>query len=148
MVTQNENKVLLIDDDPDCLDAVNQILQRAGYKTFTISDGRLASQIVTEHKINLVVVDYNMPEINGLQVINEIKKARQDIPVLLMTAEPSDELKIKSAKAGAFGFIPKPINIPIFKRIVSKAIQSDGMRHVTVRRSFVFTRVIQWIKHK
>ena len=141
-------RILLVDDDPNCLDAIDQILRREGYEILTVDDGRSALEIIIENKIDLAIVDFSMPGMDGLHVIHKIKQMRRNIPVILMTAEPSKELRLASLEAGAYSFMTKPINIPSFRQMVAKALQSPRMRTVEVRRQLVFTRWIERIRHR
>ena len=145
---EDRYKILLIDDDANCLDAVDQILRREGYDTLLTENGKAAAKMAAESSVDLAIVDYNMPEIDGLRVLQEIRRERPDLPVLLMTAEPSQELELASIRAGAFSFISKPINIPVFKQIVAEALQASELKTITMRRSVVLTRWIRWIKKK
>ena len=148
MIHEGAHRILLVDDDSNCLDAIEQILRREEYETFTIDGGRNAIEFIIGNKIDLAIVDFNMPDMDGLHVLYEIRRMRRNFPVILMTAEPSKELKLASLEAGAYSFITKPIHIPSFRQIVAKALNSPRMRTVTVRRQLVFTRWIRWIKHR
>ena len=148
MIHEGAHRILLVDDDPNCLDAIEQILRREEYETFTIDGGRNAIEFIMGNKIDLAIVDFNMPDMDGLHVLYEIRRMRRNFPVILMTAEPSKELKLASLEAGVYSFITKPIHIPSFRQIVAKALSSPRMRTVTVRRQLVFTRWIRWIKHR
>jgi DNA-binding NtrC family response regulator len=148
MIRRGVYRILLVDDDPDCLDAVDQILRREGYETFSIGEGRSAVKVIMENEIDLAIVDFNLPDIDGLHILHEIKRMRYNLPVIIMTAEPSKELRWASLEAGAYSFIPKPINIPNLRQIVAKALQSPRLKNVEVRRQLVFTRWIRWIKHR
>lgn len=148
MIHERAYRILLVDDDPNCLDAIDQILRREGYQTFTIDGGRAAVEIVAGNDIDLAIVDFNLPDIDGLHVLYEIRRMRRSFPVILMTAQPSKEVRLASLEAGAYSFLPKPINIPNFRQIVARALSSPRTRTVTVRRQMVVTRWIRWIKHK
>jgi DNA-binding NtrC family response regulator len=145
MIQRGTYRILLIDDDPNCLDAIDQILRRDGYETFSTGEGRGAMKIIAESNIDLAIVDVHLPDIDGLHVLYEIKRVRRDLPVMLMTAEPSKELRLASLEAGAYSFISKPINIPSFRRIVAKALESPRLKTMVVRRELVITRWIRGI---
>jgi DNA-binding NtrC family response regulator len=138
-------KILLVDDDLNCLDAIEQIMQRDGYETFPISEGSKAVEVITENNIDLAIVDFNMPDMDGIHVIKQIKRVKRDMPVILVTAQPSREVKIASIEAGAFSFISKPIDIPNFRQTVAEALQSPKLRNGELRRNIVFVKWIRWI---
>lgn len=139
-MSQRVYKILLVDDDPNCLDAIDQILRRDGYDTIKADEGRPALRLLSENTIDLAIVDFNLPDIDGIQVLYEIKRIYKNIPTIIMTSELSKEIKLASLEAGAYSFVSKPINIPIFRNIVAKAIQSSHTRTIEVRREMVFIR--------
>lgn len=141
-------RILLVDDDPNCLDAVDQTLRREGYDTFPSSDGRTGLEAVAKISFDLAIVDFDLPDMDGLHVLYEIKRMHRNLPVIIMTARTSKEMRLASLEAGAYTFIPKPINIPNFKQIVARVFSSPSIKTVTIRRQLVVTRWIRWIKHK
>ncbi len=148
MIREKAYGILLVDDDPSCLDAIEQILRREGYEIFPIGEGRTAVRIMMENDIDLAIVDFNLLDMDGLHVLHEIKRMRRNLPVIIMTAERSNEVRLASLEAGAYTFVPKPINIPNFRRIVARALQSPRPQTMEVRRQLVITRWIRWIKHR
>lgn len=141
-------RILLVDDDPNCLDAVDQILRREGYETLPRAEGRAALEAVLEHDIDLAILDFDLPDMDGLHVLYEIRRMRRNLPVIIMTARASKEMRLATLEAGAYTFIPKPINIPNLRQVVARALHPPKIRTVTVRRQLVVTRWIRWIKHK
>jgi two-component system response regulator PilR (NtrC family) len=148
MIHESGYRILLVDDDPNCLEAIDQILRREGYETFSIGEGRAAVRVIMENDIDLAIVDFNLPDMDGLHVLYEMKRVRRNFPVIVMTAEPSKEVRLASLEAGAYSFVPKPINIPNLRQLVAKALQSPRLKTVEVRRQLVFVRWIRWIIHR
>lgn len=140
---QRAYKILLVDDDLNCLDAIDQILRRDGYETIKADEGRPALQLFPKHIIDLAIVDFNLPDMNGLHVLREIKRINRNVPIIIMTSEQSMEIRTASLEAGAYSFIAKPINIPIFRNMVAKALQSLNSKTIEVRREFI---VIKWFR--
>lgn len=140
---QRAYKILLVDDDPNCLDAIDQILRRDGYETIKADEGRPALQLLPNHAIDLAIVDFNLPDMNGLHVLREIKRINKNIPIIIMTSEQSMDVRTSSLEAGAYSFITKPINIPVFRNIVAKALQSTNLKTMEIRREFI---IIKWFK--
>jgi len=139
-MSQRVYKILLVDDDPNCLDAVDQILRRDGYETIKAEEGRSALELLIDNIVDLAIVDFNLPDIDGIHVINEIRRIYKNIPTIIMTSEMSKEVKLASLEAGAYSFVKKPIDIPIFRNIVAKAIGSLNTRTIEIRRETVFIR--------
>ena len=148
MIEKSVYRVLLVDDDPNCLDSIDQILRRDGYETFPISEGQASIKVIMENDIDLAIVDFNLPDTDGIHLLYEIKRLQRNLPVILMTAELSKEVRFASLEAGAYSFVSKPINIPSFRQIVAKALQSSRLKTVEVRRQLVVVRWIRWIIHR
>jgi len=142
-MTQRAYKILLVDDDPNCLDAIDQILQRDGYKTIKAEEGLPALKIISENIVDLAIIDFNLPDIDGIHVLYEIKRMYRNMPAIIMTSEHSREVRMASLEAGAYSFITKPINIPSFRNIVLKATQSSSLKTIEVRRELIF---IKWFR--
>ncbi len=141
-------RILLVDDDPNCLDAVDQVLRREGYETLPRGEGRAALEALAVQNVDLAIVDFDLPDMDGLHVLYEIKRMRRNLPVIIMTARSPSEVRLAALEAGAYTFIPKPINIPNLRQIVSRVLRSPKIRTVTVRRHLVVTRWIRWIRHR
>ena len=139
-MSQRVYKILLVDDDPNCLDAVDQILRRDGYETIKAEEGRSALELLIDNSVDLAIVDFNLPDIDGIYVIDEIRRIYKNIPTIIMTSEMSKEVKLASLEAGAYSFVKKPIDIPIFRNIVAKAIRSLETRTIEIRHKTVFIR--------
>ena len=141
MVPSSAYKILLVDDDSQCLDALDQILRREGYETFPVGDGRTAIETMAKTKVDLAIVDFDLPDMDGLYVLYELKRIRRDLPVIIMTARSPKEMRLAALEAGAHSFIPKPINTPSFRQIVARALRAPVTRTVTIRH----TSWIRWI---
>jgi len=85
--------ILVVDDQKTILNVVNKILKKAGYNVSTAESPELALEIITNDinaSIDLVISDIQMPEMNGVELINEIRKIREDIGVLFMSGDTGD----------------------------------------------------------
>jgi len=145
MVSGRLYRVLLVDDDLNCLDAIGQILRRDGYEVILVAEGKQALEMINNSIIDIAIVDFNLPDIDGIHVLYEIKK-RGNIPIIMMTSETSKEVKLASFEAGAYSFVTKPINIPIFRNIVSKALEYSEIK--SVRREMILIKWIREIIHR
>jgi CheY-like chemotaxis protein len=114
--------ILVVDDEPDVADLFRQRFRReARQGTFVMhfaASGaealdRLAEEI--QPALAAVLSDINMPGMNGLQLLSEIKQRRPDLPVMMVTAYGDDERRRRAAELGAFEFINKPVNFDQLK---------------------------------
>ncbi|MFA5410411.1 MAG: response regulator [Candidatus Omnitrophota bacterium] len=102
-------KILFADDDVDIQEIARSILTKEGYEVIVAKDGAAVLSLAKAHKPDLVILDYLMPVLNGIEALKALKKDEETnpIPVLMVTAYPDQ--KEESLYAGAADFIAKPI---------------------------------------
>jgi two-component system alkaline phosphatase synthesis response regulator PhoP len=101
--------VLLVDDDRDLIDVLTYILRREGYEVITAYDGEQGWQRFTEDSPELVVLDANMPGIDGMEVCRRIRE-RSSTPVIMLTARTDEADIVKALGLGADDYITKPFS--------------------------------------
>ncbi len=103
-------RILLVDDDPDILDVLEISLSEENYEILKARDGQQAIQIIKSKPLDLVLLDYNMPKMDGKQVCLEIKKdlLLQHLPIIMVTGKGELDDKIGGINAGADDYIVKP----------------------------------------
>ncbi len=102
--------ILLIDDDPVVRSLASGILRKNGYNVYVAKDGSEGIDLAKKHHPDLVVTDYQMPGILGMEVLASLREYNEKLPVIMLTAHGDATLTIKSMQTGAFDFIEKPIN--------------------------------------
>ena len=117
-------KILIIDDNRIILRTLSEILSKVGYTIIEAEDGESGLHFVRSENPDLVITDYQMPGINGLEVLSEIRKINIAIPVILLTALGHVVLTIKSIQLGAFDFLEKPIDPLKLKSTIQSALNS------------------------
>src|SRR6187402_1287661 len=100
--------VLVIDDEEVMRDILGTLLEREGYSVRLASGGHEGLELAKSLPFDAVIVDVMMPGIDGMQVLDELKKHDDDLPVLMVTAYASMESAIAAMKKGAFDYITKP----------------------------------------
>ena len=103
---------LVADDDEDILALVSLGLQKAGYAVVAAADGRKALEAVRERKPDLAIVDVRMPEVDGLEVIRQIRADERcgDMPVIALSAGVRESNVAEGLEAGADEFVAKPFS--------------------------------------
>jgi len=103
-------RILIADDDPDILDVLEITLSEENYEIFKAQDGEEALRIIKSRPLDLVLVDYNMPKMNGRQVCAEVKKdvLLGLLPVIMVTGRGDVEDKVDGIESGADDYIVKP----------------------------------------
>ena len=105
-------RLLLVDDDPDFRSVLQQHLVRHGHAVETAENGREALTKLEQAGYDVVLTDYNMPELNGLAVLQHIQQYHPFLPVVMMTAERSSHVAAKSFVAlGAHACLFKPFDL-------------------------------------
>jgi len=103
-------RILLVDDDPDILDVLEITLSEENYEILKAHDGQEALQIIKSKPLDLILLDYNMPKMNGKQVCMEVKKdiLLRHIPVIMVTGKGDVSDKVGGIDAGADDYVVKP----------------------------------------
>lgn len=117
-------KILVIDDDKLVRKVFKLTLSKEGYDVLEAEDGRQGLQLIKTENPDLVLTDFQMPGINGLEVIAEITRLKLNIPVIMLTGYGDVSLTIKSIQKGAFEFLEKPTKPEVLKSTVRKALDS------------------------
>lgn len=117
-------KILIIDDNKLIRKTLKDSLTKAGYTPLEAEDGETGLQLVRTEQPDLVITDFQMPGISGLDVLSEIRKLNMSIPVIVLTAYGDVVLTIKSIQQGAFDFLEKPIDPVQLKSTIQRALDS------------------------
>ena len=104
--------ILIVDDEPFNVDLLEQQLEEQGYHTLAASNGAEALQILSEHKPDLVLLDWMMPEMSGIEVLEKLRATPEcrALPVIMLTARGATEDKVSGLDAGADDYVTKPID--------------------------------------
>ena len=111
-------KILVVDDEPAVLFALSEALtdKRRGWKAVTARDGREALSILESDKIHLVVTDLRMPEMDGFELLAQLRRTRPELPVIVMTALGSAETSGRLDPEGVLECLSKPFDIAVLQR--------------------------------
>ena len=110
MKSNGQKTILLADDDVNLRRVLEFQLTEAGYEVLTARDGAEALEIFTNNDCDCVVTDLRMPKMSGLELLEKIKTANAETPVIVITAFGEVETAVTAMKAGAFDYINKPFN--------------------------------------
>ena len=107
-------KILIVEDEDMIREGISDYLSDCGYETIEAGDGEEALEQFFNHKVDLVLLDIQMPKRNGLEVLSEIRKSSQ-VPVLMLTAFQDEEYKMSAFAALADGYLEKPFSLSLLK---------------------------------
>ena len=122
------DKILIADDEPSNRKILAQELTHKGFAVDTARNGREALTKIESVPPDLVILDYMMPEMTGLDVLRELRKRGNDTPVILITAYGSVERAVEVMKAGAYDFITRPFDPDHIELVVRKAIERQTLK--------------------
>jgi two-component system response regulator PilR (NtrC family) len=114
---------LIVDDEPDIRDLLEITLTRMGITTLTTPDITCAKKLLGEHKPQLCLTDMNLPDGNGIELVQWIQHNTPSTPVAVITAYGNMDTAIESLKAGAFDFVSKPVELPRLRELVNSALR-------------------------
>jgi two-component system nitrogen regulation response regulator GlnG len=115
-------RVLVADDDAAIRTVLNQALSRAGYDVRITSNAATLWRWISAGEGDLVVTDVVMPDENAFDLLPRIKKARPDLPVLVMSAQNTFMTAIKASEKGAYDYLPKPFDLTELIAIIGRAL--------------------------
>jgi two-component system response regulator (stage 0 sporulation protein F) len=123
-------KILVVDDEEGARELFNTILTDEGYEVSLASGGEEALAQFKSNPFNLVITDIKMPVMDGLQLLQEIRKIGSKTDVIMVTAYGEVESYLKAMSLGAAEYINKPIRIKELNRIVHKVLTEQKARSV------------------
>ncbi len=125
--------ILIVEDEDMIREGISDYLTDCGYETIQAADGLEALEQFSNHQVALVLLDIQMPKLNGLEVLSEIRKSSQ-VPVLMLTAFQDEEYKMSAFAALADGYLEKPFSLSLLKVRVDAIFK----RYYDVSRIFTY----------
>ena len=104
-------RILLVEDEPDIVRGLTDVLEFEGYEVITHMQGRAGVREMKERGADLVILDLMLPDINGFQVCEEIRAFNQVVPIIILTARGQEMDKIRGLDAGADDYLTKPFGV-------------------------------------
>lgn len=121
-MVQDREKVLVVDDEENARIALRAILQQEGYEVNSVANGYEALEFLRHHKVNVVISDLKMPEMNGLTFLRELNRRYPSTRVIMVTAYGGVESYLEAIQLGAFEYIHKPVKVDELKFIMHKML--------------------------
>jgi len=120
-------KILVVDDEPIVCRSCFRILNEAGYQVETVLSGREALERVDHQSFDVVLVDLKMPGLDGMEVLQTMRKTHPEVIVIIITGYATVESAVKAMKLGAFDYVPKPFTPDELCIIVEKALEKRDL---------------------
>jgi len=120
-------RVLVVDDDKAICEYMETFLSKDGFDVKTLNDPSQAPDEVKNGGYHLVVLDLMMPKMDGLSVLERIRKVDNDVAVVIFTGYPSLETAVQSMKLDAVDYLKKPFNPEEFRVVVDRVMRKKGL---------------------
>ncbi|NYS28257.1 two-component system response regulator GlrR [Pantoea sp. WMus005] len=149
MMVRQAAKLLLVDDDPSLLKLLGMRLRSEGYQVTTAGSGPEALRLLQKEKIELVISDLRMDEMDGLALFGEIQKRHTGLPVIILTAHGSIPDAVSATQQGVFSFLTKPVDKDALYKAIDEAlaqqapVSDDRWREAIVTRSPLMLRLLE-----
>ena len=127
------DRILIVEDEKLIRMTLHERLRKAGYQVIEAENGRAGIERLREEGADLVLLDYRLPDINGVDVLREGREIQPDATFILMTAFSSVETAVEALKLGAFDYLTKPVNHDALLATIAKALETTRLRR-EVRR--------------
>lgn len=114
--------ILVVDDEPNYLIVLSELLRDEGFEVFTAASGKEGLAQVLSVDLDLVITDMQMPGMNGLELLEAVKKQNEHLPVIMITAYAEVEKAVAAMQAGAFNYLSKPFSNDELLVNINKAV--------------------------
>jgi len=116
-----ESKILIVDDDAHLRETLRDLLEMEGYKVFEAESGAAAMKMVVSDFFHVILMDFNLTDKTGIEVIKDIRKLNTDSQILMMTAHASLDTAVKAIQESVYDFLIKPVDFNYLRRAIKKA---------------------------
>lgn len=120
--------ILVVDDDADIREVLGDRLESLGYRVFAAEAAKAGLELLERQNPQLVLLDIEMPDMNGIDMLREIRRREHDVTVVMITAYGTIERAVEAMKEGAYDFIPKPFEPDHVALIVAKALERERLK--------------------
>jgi DNA-binding NtrC family response regulator len=115
--------ILLVDDEEDFLEMLSLRLKESGESVLTANSGRRCLSILEKEEVDVIILDVKMPEMDGLETLQEIRKRHPLIEVIMLTGHGTIHTAVQGMKLGAFDFLLKPADFSVLLEMLKQARQ-------------------------
>jgi DNA-binding NtrC family response regulator len=119
--------ILIVEDDPSVGESIRSFLEKRGYSILLASNGKEALPLFRQEMVDLVITDLVMPKMDGMALLETVKKLKPETEVIVISAQGTIEKAVQAMKMGAFDFIEKPINPRVIAMVVERALEKQTL---------------------
>lgn len=120
--------ILIIDDEASQRDILTGYLKKKGYKVFSASSGNEGIEIAKNNPVDIILSDFKMPDLNGIEVLEQVQKINPEISFVIVTAYGTVENAVKAMRLGAFDYISKPVDLDELDLMIDRIIEHKNLK--------------------
>ena len=120
--------ILVVDDDPGIRELLNHTLRRKGYAVVLAADGASGFDLFRRMSPDALVLDLNMPELDGIMVLEQVRALNELVPVIILTGPPMRDLEHQASLLGATAFLRKASSIHELGNVIKECLEKPAFR--------------------
>lgn len=124
---KNKARILIVDDDPNILSSLSDVVRDMGYTVIPADTGAKAIEKAGKHRFSVAMIDIRLPDMDGIKVLRSIKKINPDVSVIVITAHAGLDTSIKALEEGAYDYIIKPFKVEHIKKVINRAAEKQKL---------------------
>lgn len=120
-------RILLVDDETECTNMLSLRLTRRGFQTASAESGEKAIDYLSEHEVDIIVMDVKMPGMGGIAALDIIHKQYPSVPVIMLSGHADMTVAVEGMRLGAFGYLMKPTDFDELLYKIEDAHQQSSL---------------------
>jgi DNA-binding NtrC family response regulator len=125
--------VLIVEDEANMRRVLSALLERDGFRTVEATDGGAALDVLARESVDAILTDLRMPRMNGLELLEAVRLAHPDVPVVMLTAHGTVGSAVEALKQGAFDYLTKPFDPDEIRQVMEKAVSARRLASHEIR---------------
>lgn len=128
---ESVKRILVVDDEENTRIGLSKLLSQEGFEVESAANGNDALDLLGQHKINLVISDINMPDMNGLAFLRELSRKFPSTSVIMITAYGGVESYLEAMNLGAYEYLHKPVRLEELRSVMKKIFNGGSVAQVS-----------------
>lgn len=120
-------RILIVDDDKAICDYMQTLLERDGFQVKTLNEPAQVEEEVRQGHYHIMILDLMMPGMDGIKVLERVRKVDSDVSVIIFTGYPNLETAVASMKLEAVDYVKKPFNVDEFREVLTRVMRKKGL---------------------
>ncbi len=130
-LAESIKRILVVDDEENTRIGLTKLLSQEGYEVESAANGNDALDLLGQHKVNLVISDINMPDMNGLVFLRELSRKFPSTSVIMITAYGGVESYLEAMNLGAYEYLHKPVRLEELRSVMQKIFNGGSVARVS-----------------